>query len=332
MCEDERMRRAVLVVGIALVVLVMVAPAWAQRTGGSFGGGSVSGGASSSAGRSSGAGMSRGGSSGGSGVGLSGRHGSGVSSSSRGSGCRAGALLDLVLVIAGTALFIGLVHYGQRIVTGRRRESPMGRKLHTSELKLGIDGRARAELQAELARMAGSSDTGSEEGCAALLRSTALVLRRCESSWLYAGYRDLGTRGPVATEHALRRASREARDRFQHELVRNVDGRVDEQEPPELPSPRGDEPGLVVVTLIAAARRTLRGVDDLHDTAGIGAALEDRGTLRASELVFFEVVWSPAAEEDRMTSDELEQLYPDLVLIDPAPGTTDRGSGRQRAG
>jgi uncharacterized membrane protein len=330
MCEDERMRRAVVVGGIALAVLVVAVPAWAQSTGGSFGGGSASGGASSSAGRSSGAGMSRGGSWSGSGAGLSGRYDSGGGSASTRSGCKAGMLLDLALVIAGTALFIGLVHHGRRFVERRLGRPAVVRKLHTSELKLGIDLRARAELQAQLALMAGSADTGSDEGRAALLRSTVLVMRRCESSWLYAGYRDLGTRGPVATEHALRRAGRDARDRFGHELIRNVDGRVDEQAPPELPTSRGDEPGVVVVTMIVAARRTLCGVDDLRDPSAIAAALEDRGSLGAAELAAFEVVWSPAAEGDRMSCDELEQRYPDLELI--AGDATDPGSGHQSAG
>ena len=34
-------------------------------------------------------------------------------------------------------------------------------------------------------------------------------------------------------------------------------------------------------------------------------------------MVALEVVWSPAAENDRMSTAELEQFYPEMKLIDP---------------
>jgi uncharacterized membrane protein len=192
-------------------------------------------------------------------------------------------------------------------------------EMHTSELALGVDWRARADLQAALAQLAASGDTGSEAGRARLLGETTLALRRAELSWLYVGYQELGWRAPSEAESTFRNAANDARARFQREMVRNADGHVTTGPAPAALSARPEEgPGLIVVTVIVVARRRPQPVADPRDATSIRAALDDRGTLRADELVAFEVVWSPAAEEDRMSSAELEQHYPDLALIDPA--------------
>ncbi len=101
--------------------------------------------------------------------------------------------------------------------------------------------------------------------------------------------------------------------------MRNAGGHVTTGTAPADLAARPDEgPGLIVVTVITAARRLLHEVDDPRDAGDIRAALDDRCAVVASDLAAFEVVWSPAAEQDRMSSSELEQHYPDLALIDPA--------------
>lgn len=55
----------------------------------------------------------------------------------------------------------------------------------------------------------------------------------------------------------------------------------------------------------------------MTDAGEISDALADRAAVESQELVAIEVVWSPAAEEDRMSTAELEQHYPELALVDP---------------
>jgi hypothetical protein len=73
---------------------------------------------------------------------------------------------------------------------------------------------------------------------------------------------------------------------------------------------------MVVVTLILVTRRVLAGTGQSPDAATLRAALADRAFVHSNELVAIEVVWSPAAEDDRMSSAELEQHYPELVKLD----------------
>jgi uncharacterized membrane protein len=75
--------------------------------------------------------------------------------------------------------------------------------------------------------------------------------------------------------------------------------------------------GMAVVSLILVTRRRVAGGAGIADAVEISAALADRAAVTSQELVAIEVVWSPAAEDDRMSTAELEQHYSELVLIDP---------------
>ena len=317
---------------VALLILSLAAPAWAQSTGGSFGGGSFggsSGGSSSSSSSSSSwSGSSSSSSSSSSGGWSSGSSSSGGSSSFSSGDCEgSGAFLVFMLVILVVVVLVrAAAKHVEPGLPARDTTDDELRPLavdplemHCSQLQLGIDWHARKELQATLSRLAASGDTASAEGRARLLSETVMALRRAEMSWLYAGFKDLGWHAPSSAEGEFHRAASAARARFQRELVRNQGGQVQTGEAPEGLTARPEEgAGTVVVTLIVVARRSVRAVADLHQAASIREAIEDRGALTASQLVALEVVWSPAAEQDRMSTSELEQNYPDLVLIDPA--------------
>ncbi|MCZ7679304.1 MAG: DUF1517 domain-containing protein [Sandaracinaceae bacterium] len=74
--------------------------------------------------------------------------------------------------------------------------------------------------------------------------------------------------------------------------------------------------GMLVVTLL---------IGSWHDALPLGEA-RDRGSLDALLATFvfadaldgLEVIWSPAEENDRMSSYELERCYPELVRLDDA--------------
>lgn len=305
------MMRGVLAAAVALFLFLLGAPAWAQSTGGSFGGGSFgSSGGSSSSSSSSGSSSGSSGSSWGS--------SSSSSSSSYGGGSMPGGLLVIAVGFLVVLMVVGIAAQTAKSSAVAEPAAVFEAEMHTSELAIGVDWRARAELQEGLARMAASGDTATEAGRAKLLGEAALALRRAELSWLYVGYQELGWLAPSAAERAFRNSAADARARFRRELVRNADGVVTEAAPGELAARPEEGPGLIVVTVVTVARRKLRAVTDLRDAASIRAALDDRCSVAADQLVAFEVVWSPAAEDDRMSSAELEQHYPDLSLIDPA--------------
>lgn len=289
---------ASVVLALLLSVLAPLAcalPVAAQSTGGSFGGGNFSGGGSS--GGSSGGGYSGGGS----------RYSSGGGGTNPGFG---GGFCLCAMVLGVFAVIV--------LVERRRKGGKGAGGMFLSQVTLGIDWRARKALQEQLARLAASGQTGTKEGRATLLRETVLALRRAELAWLYAAFRDGESTmsGPQA-QSTFQAAASEARARFRQEVVRNADGSIVQNPTPEMRTSATEGQGTVVVSLITVARRALTPVTNLGDASQIRAALQDRGTLDANTLVALEVVWSPAAEHDRMSTAELEQNYPELHLIDP---------------
>lgn len=181
-------------------------------------------------------------------------------------------------------------------------------------LALALDARARAKIQAELNEIANRGDTSAKGGLVIMLREALAVLRQGQAAWTHASVRNASPMPPADAEALFRVSAQKARSRFQHELVRNFAGQKTHAATPTLPE--SDDPGRVVVTLVVAARRELRDAK-ARDLASLLAALDDVAALTPEELVAMEVIWSPAAEKDRMSLDAMRSLYPELFSLAP---------------
>ena len=187
-------------------------------------------------------------------------------------------------------------------------------------LRIAIDGRARKFVQTELKRIAQSADTKTDAGRMTMLREVALMLRRLRDAWVYGGAVNepmqwINTAKPVFDKHVD-----SARVRFREEVIRNADGTITKREASSY-TPRGDEgEGLILVTLVIAARRELFTVQRIGDGDDLRQALEGASQLTPDSLVAIEVIWQPAEDDDRLTSMELEAKYPrpDLIPIQDA--------------
>lgn len=306
-------RYALLVIAVFWLGLAAL-PAFAQRTGGSFGGGSFGGGGG---GFSSGGGSFGGGSSYSGGGFSSGYSGGSYSSGRGGGGLPCGCTVPVF--VGAIILFVVL---GQLKKSGGMGSRPSHGargwgQVDISAIRLGIDWRARRELQAHLDRMAKSGQTSSQAGLANLLRETVLSLRRCELSWLYCSIANYHPMSPAMAEGIFRQLGVDARSKFQEELVRNVDGQKSTRDASEMRARPEEGEGVVVITLIVAAKREILDVTAVDDATRIKALLDDLiAVANPHSLAAMEVVWSPAEENDRMSTAELEVVYPNLKKID----------------
>ena len=294
------MRFRFLVLPACVLILCLAGlPSHAQETGGSMGGGDFSSGGGSAGGGSSSPSYDSG------------------SSSNGGSYASGGSDDQAVLYIFGGLLILFLV---LAPFAKSREETASGSAAGTmflSSLMLGIDWHARRELQSKLAALAVQQLGGTAAGRAKMLHEVVLALQRAELSWLYAACAEPQGLSAADAESEFLAVCNKARSRFHRELIRNEGGEVStEAAGPLAPHPE-EGAGTVVVSLILVTRRELAGKAGMTDAADIRAALADRAAVTDSELVAIEVVWSPAAEEDRMSTAELEQHYPELRLIDP---------------
>ncbi|HJL16395.1 MAG TPA: DUF1517 domain-containing protein [Sandaracinaceae bacterium LLY-WYZ-13_1] len=191
------------------------------------------------------------------------------------------------------------------------------REIDVSVLMLGIDAEARAEVQRAMDDIASHGDSGQPAGLVQMLREAIAVLRGVASSWTHAGAENAQPMPAERAEAVFGEATERARGRFEDEVVRNYMGTTVRQEPPDDLPENPTEPGVVVVTLVVAARRELRDVADVRDRRQIALALDALASIPPDDFVAMEVIWSPADDRDRASVEEIEAKYPELTRLSP---------------
>lgn len=194
-----------------------------------------------------------------------------------------------------------------------------------TRLQVGLLAQAR-DLQPELNRIAQTADTNTPEGRAEILQEASLALLRHPEYWVYAGGNTKQARLGSA-ESEFNRLALAERSKFTEETLSNVNNQLKAASPRSAlaPASNGGEldnpthlisegPGeYIIVTLLAATLGNLQlpainSVDDLRQ------ALRIIGALGGDRLLAIEVLWTPQAEGDTLTSDDL-LAYADLKLI-----------------
>lgn len=328
-------RTAVLAATVLAAALLAV-PCRAQETGSSFGGGdwggsSDFGGSSSDFGSSSSDFGSSSSDYGSSDYGSSDYGSSDYGSSGGGGGDILGFFLGVGLVGVLIAVFVIAetvnrqrrerlrgMHDDQSIYGAPAPRASSWGRVDVTALRIAIDWRARRYVQERLDALARSGKTGSKAGLVELLRSAAALLSSVRLAWLYGGVTNRRPMQKSEAQATFTKLGVDARSRFRRELVRAEDGAATEGEAGPLAARAEEGPGVVVVTVVVAATRELLDIGRPSDANELEAALEGLRKLGPSDLVALEVVWSPSAEDDRMSTAELEALYADLVRLDEA--------------
>lgn len=175
---------------------------------------------------------------------------------------------------------------------------------------IGLDARARREVQGAMRRIAIEGDTGTRRGRHRMLGEAVAVLIGAEGHWTHAHAEGGGLRAAEDAKRQFTELAHRARSRFDVEVLRNTGGAVTTRPaPPLAPS---DEPGVVIVTLVVASQRELADVGVPVDRAALRAGLEALRAVSEDELIAMEVVWSPAEEADRVSAAQLEARHPEI--------------------
>jgi uncharacterized membrane protein len=215
-----------------------------------------------------------------------------------------------------------LVQTFRRVTSGETEEVSYSSNpsVSVTRLQVGLLAQAR-DLQPELNRIAETADTNSSEGRSEVLQEASLALLRHPEYWVYAGG---GTQQAKlnSAESQFNRLSLAERSKFSEETLSNVNNQLKavlsqealsgEDNPTRLIS---EGPGeYIIVTLLAATLGkceipAINSADDLRQ------ALRQIGSLPSEQLLAIELLWTPQAEGDTLTSDDLFAEYPDLKLV-----------------
>ncbi len=190
-----------------------------------------------------------------------------------------------------------------------------------TKLQVGLLANARA-LQADLNKLAIKADTSSSEGLADVLQETSLALLRHPEYWVYAGASTQSSRLALAEAEFNRMALTE-RSKFTGETLSNVNNQLRQTEPKAVLTGAGGElvaaatgqPGeYIVVTILAAVEGDFK-LPAITNDADLRQALQQLGGVPSDRLLALEVLWTPQAEGDVLSSEDMLVQYSGLRMI-----------------
>ncbi len=231
-----------------------------------------------------------------------------------------GSLLSLFVLIAVGGF---LLQTFQRVTGGDSLDggNVYNPQVSIAQIQVGLLADARS-VQSKLDQLAETVNAETATGRMHLLQETSLELLRHPEYWTY---------GKTSTQQAkLDRAeavfnqlSLNERGKFTTETLSNVNNQLRQANANAALNSTGElvtveqeqeRAEYIIVTLLVAATRSLElpkinGSDDLRQ------ALQMLGSLDASSLVAIEAIWTPQANGDALTTDDILAYYPDLKLV-----------------
>lgn len=192
-------------------------------------------------------------------------------------------------------------------------------KLSVAKVQVGLLAEART-LQDDLNRIARSADTSSSAGLAQVLQETTLSLLRHPEYWVYGAAESNQARLDAAEAEFNRMALAE-RSKFTEETLSNVNNQLRQAEAKgELAKTASGElaasqPGeYIVATLIVGAEGDLK-LPKVTSSNDLRQAISQIGSVSGDRLLALEVLWTPQADGDTLSHDDVVMNYPKLSLV-----------------
>lgn len=194
-------------------------------------------------------------------------------------------------------------------------------KISVARVQVGLLAEARG-LQQELAQLAETADTGSAVGRAQVLQESTLALLRHPEYWVYGSAESQLTALPAA-EAKFNQLALAERSKFTAETLSNVNNQLRSAPSgaalPEAGGQLADRvmqgpSEYIVATLVVGVEGQL-ALPKINNTDDLRQALRQIGGVSSERLLALEILWTPQAEGDTLTSDDLLAEYPDLKLI-----------------
>ena len=191
----------------------------------------------------------------------------------------------------------------------------VGTRATVAWLSVGVDWTRRADVQRALAAQAGQRDLATAAGMFAAWCDVRAVLQGALGAVRYAGW----GQEVVAVDEAQRRFDAIADDVRGRYVVETVRDRARVALGP-MDARREEGGGFVVVTVVVGTLGVAPSLPRMDLAGAVGAALPQLAGSAPEALVALQTVWSPTQEDDRLSSAELEALYPMLRRLDGGVG------------
>jgi uncharacterized membrane protein len=220
-------------------------------------------------------------------------------------------------------IFIALVNFLVRTfrnLSSGENESIEGysnnSKVSVAQIQVGLLAQGRY-LQPELNSLAQKADTGTAAGRALVLQEATLALLRHPEFWVYGSTESLQASVDQA-EAKFNQLALGERSKFTAETLSNVNSQLRQATKDGsgaiIPVDGSVANEYIIVTLVVGAEGKLKlpvinGSDDLKQ------ALQEIGSIGSDRLLAIEILWTPQAEGDTLTTDDILAQYPNLKLV-----------------
>lgn len=232
-----------------------------------------------------------------------------------------GGLFSLLIFIAVT----GFIFRSFRSIAGGGDElvSVSNPTVSVARVQVGLMAQAR-NLQADLDRMAQMADTGSAQGRAQVLQEATLSLLRHPEYWAYGSSQSEQT-GVNSAEAKFNQWTLAERSKFTEETLSNVNNQLIGGAAPALPGDNGSlvaqngelattENEYILVTLVVGVLGKFE-LPKVNSPETLRQALSRLGSIGSEQLLAVEILWTPQASGDTLSTDDLLAYYPNLTLV-----------------
>jgi len=194
-------------------------------------------------------------------------------------------------------------------------------KVAVGRVQVGLLADAR-ELQTDLDELAQKADTGTASGRAQVLQEATLALLRHPEYWVY-GAADSQQTALDSAEAKFNQYALAERSKFAEETLSNYNNqlrgdsgnRAIAGEIDKLAKNLQQESGeYIVVTLVVGTTNKLN-LPAINDSADMRNTLRQIGGIGSDDLLAIEVLWTPQAQGDTLTTDDILANYPNLKLL-----------------
>jgi len=188
-----------------------------------------------------------------------------------------------------------------------------------ARIQVGLLAEARG-LQTELDQLAFKADTGTATGRAQVLQEATLSLLRHPEYWKYAGTQSQQA-ALNSAEAKFNQLALGERAKFTEETLSNFNSQIKKASSSALTLEEkgGDlltqDPGEYIVVTIVVGTLSKLQLPVVRTTEDLRQALRQIGGIGSDQLLAVEVLWTPQASGDSLTSDDMVAGYPDLKLI-----------------
>jgi uncharacterized membrane protein len=228
-----------------------------------------------------------------------------------------GSLLSLLVMVAVGGF---LLQTFRRVAGGENFEGDVyNPQVSIAQIQVGLLAEARS-VQSKLDQLAETVNADTASGRMHLLQETSLELLRHPEYWTYG---KTGTQQAKLdrAEAVFNQLSLNERGKFTTETLSKVNNQLRQAETNaqlnstgELATVEQERAEYIIVTLLVAATRAIQ-LPKINGESDLRQALQTLGSLDASALVAIEAIWTPQANGDALTTDDILAYYPDLKLV-----------------